>query len=233
MSSYVSNGELHISLGSEEWTGYCEFLRKRLEELEGQKKAIEDKILEIRKILNPTVIIEDVDDGAELTNAIPDEEPYLLETTVTAEKYLLIKDVAAKYKVTEQSVLAACQTGKVPCHKVGDEYRFTPSDMERLTSLMARKKLFAPATAKKAVKVNIRKKPEGMLVCADVCNQLGCTYNEYTALKTKGYLNGTLKDGGNGSGSYFYFSPSEVDALEEMVKAEGGIKPFLKKARAI
>lgn len=231
MSSYVSNGELHISLGSEEWTGYCEFLKTRLEELEGQKRAIEEKIMEIHKILNPPTIVEDVDEPEEDFFGVA-KEPEPMKA-VTAEKYLLVKDVAVKYKVTEASVLAACQTAKVPCHKVGDEYRFTPSDMERLTSLMARKKLFTPAPAKKKVKLNINKKPEGMLVCADVCEKLECTFSEYTALKKKGYLNGTMKDGGNGSGSYFYFSPSEVETLAEMVKAEGGIKPFLKKARAV
>lgn len=338
--AYISGGELHISLDSASYNGYCDYLRVKLKELEDQKRALEESITEIHKILNPPTIIIDCDDdesegGGE--DEVNDDEMYMFDflhkpdplrtkkeevhinektgsVTFTVkdipeaspkEKYLLVCDIARKYKTTEACVIEQCGKGNVPCHRVGDEYRFTPSDCERLSSLVARRQIFTPApapasdTAAKTTVANgsgrtmsatkayemldiswygaqklrtaglltgkrdrdgqfwydekevlalkdiIKEKgglanllqslsnPEGMLTCADIRKMLECTSSDYDSLKRLGYLKGAQRGGGRGKGSYCLFPKTEVEALADMVKAEGGIKPFLAKARAI
>ncbi len=338
--AYISGGELHISLDSASYNGYCDYLRGKLKELEDQKKSIEESIIEIHKILNPPTIIIDCDDDESEGSGeeVNEDDMYMFDLihkpehlrmtkkeevhingntgTVTLtvkdipeaspkEKYLLVSDIARKYKTTEACVIEQCGKGNIPCHRVGVEYRFTPSDCERLSSLIARRQVFTPApnptpapaakttvangsgrtmsatkayelldiswygaqklrtagllTGKKdgdgqfwydekevlALRDLIKEKggianllqnlsnPEGMLTCADIRKMLECTSSDYDSLKKLGYLKGTQKGGGRAQGSYCLFPKTEVEALADMVKAEGGIKPFLAKARAI
>ena len=338
--AYISGGELHISLDSASYSGYCDYLRQRLKDLEDQKKSLEESINEIHKILNPPTIILDCDDDESEGNGddvaeedmymfVMDRKPEPLRTekedvhidkttgSVTLplkdipeaspkEKYLLVCDIARRYKTTEACVIEACGKGNIPCHRVGDEYRFTPSDCERLSSLVARRQIFTPApaptpaptpaakttvvtssgrtmsatkayemldinwygaqklrekgllTGKRdedgqfwydekevlALKSTIKKeggianllqsltKPKGMLTCGEILKMLNCSNSDYDSLKRMGFLKSTKQSAGRGRGSYCLFSASEVEALAEMVKAEGGIKPFLAKARA-
>lgn len=337
--AYISGGELHISLDSASYSGYCDYLRQRLKDLEEQKKSLEESINEIHKILNPPTIILDCDDDIECGDDIENdmymfdqvhksehlqiekkEDVILNETTGSVtltlkdipeaspkEKYLLVCDIARRYKTTEACVIDACGKGAIPCHRVGDEYRFTPSDCERLSSLVARRQVFTPApaptpaakttvvkttvvtglgrtmsatkayemldinwygaqklrekgllTGKRdedgqfwydekevlALKSTIKKeggianllqslnKPKGMLTCGEILKMLNCSNSDYDSLKRMGFLKSTKQSAGRGRGSYCLFSASEVEALADMVKAEGGIKPFLAKARA-
>lgn len=203
----------HVVLSNDEWNGYCEYLRVKLEGLEKEKKTLEEKISEIYRILNPApVVIED--------KPAPEKEE---------EKCLSVRDIAKKYNTTEQCVIDACGKGAIPCHRSGCEYKFTKEDAEKITSIVARKNVFPQK--KERAKSGARTKVEGFLTKQDVLDALKCDSNEYTLLRKRGFLTGEVKDEGNGSGAYFYYTESEVNALAELVKTEGGIEAFLKNVR--
>lgn len=246
-NAYISNGELHISLGSEDWIGYCDFLKTKLEALEEQRKTLDDRIREIHAILNPPKIVIDVEDDEEQKEdadaVVTDDDLYMFDTStittaptpveVTDEKYLLPKDIASKYKVTSDSVVKAVEMTRIPGHRVGGEWRFTQSDVELISSKYARDKtLFTPKQAKGNIpKVIINKRPRGKLTASEVITRLGITEVNYNSLKNRGLLVGKSIDGKTGSGSHLYFDEKEVVALGEMIRADGGIKPFLSNLR--
>lgn len=204
----------HVVLNNEEWNGYCEYLRVKLEGLEKEKKTLEEKIGEIYRILNPApVVIED-------KPATEEKEE---------EKCLSVRDIAKKYNTTEQCVIDACGKGAIPYHMSGCEFKFTKSDVEYIASIVARKNVFPQK--KERAKSGARTKVEGFLTKQDVLDALKCDSNEYTLLRKRGFLTGEVKDEGNGSGAYFYYTESEVNALAELVKTEGGIEAFLKNVR--
>lgn len=216
MSSYVSNGEVHISIGSEEWNGYCDYLRTKLEGLEAQKKTIEEKIAEIHKILNPPPVELEV-------KAEPEKKKEEPEKAVTG-KYLLPKDIAVKFKVTEESVLAACQTAKIPFHKVGDEYRFTPSDVEQVTSIASRKDVFVPVRpVKHSLTIDGGKTKK---ISSDIVyEKLGIGWYGAKKLRDAGLLTCEIDSSSNGRIGMYY--EKEVNDLIEIAKEMGGIAKLI------
>lgn len=238
-NAYISGGELHISLSSDDYAGYCDFLKTKLEALKEQRDALDARIREIHAILNPPKIVIDVEDEEEDDRPIElmDDDMYMFDPKPTAptpvevadEKYLLPKDIAAKYKVSSDSVVKAIEMGRVPSHRVEGEWRFTQSDVELIASKYARDKtLFTTKQAKGNIpKVIINKRPKGKLTASEVIRKLGITEVNYTSLKNRGLLIGKTTDGKTGSGSHLYYDEKEVIALGEMIKADGGIKPFL------
>ena len=252
--AYISGGELHISLDSENYSGYCDYLRIKLEELEKEKKTLEERIKEIHSILNPPNIILDCDDEKEMSEddrylseigLMPEpvetrkEEAVLNEKTGSLslivkdipqadpkEKYLLVCDIARKYKTSEAWVIEQCGKGRIPCHRVGSEYRFTPSDVERLTSLAARKEIFTPISSSKSNSGNTRK--SGRTISAVKAYEI-LDINWYGAKKLReaGFLTGKRYEE-SGEQPRFYYDEEEVLTVQSLAKEQGGISNLLK-----
>lgn len=214
MSSYVKNGEVHISIGSEEWSGYCEYLKTKLEGLEAQKKTLEEKIAEIHKILNPPTEVLEV-------KAEPEQKQE------ASEKYLLAKDISVKFKVTEASVLTACNKNLIPYHWNGTakEFRFTPEDVEKITSIASRKDVFVPV---KPVKNNLMVKEYGETkkISSDIVyEKLGIGWYGAKKLRDAGLL--TVEIDSNSNGRIGMYSEKEVNDLIEIAKEMGGIAKLI------
>ncbi len=210
--AYVKNGELHIAVGSEDWEMYCELLKKKLEGLEEQKRAIEEKIAEIHRIMNPTPVAE------------------VIETQVSApiqqkcEKYLLVKDIACKYKVTVVSVEAACRGNLIPYHWNGatKESRFTPEDVEKITSIQSRKKVFTPTTETKKAEPKPRAfNGKRFLTSNEANRRLGIGWLGSSKLREAGIL--TAKVNEDGKCNRYEYDEDEISAVMELAKEVGGI----------
>ncbi len=249
--TYISNGEAHITVGSEDWKNYCEFLEAKLTALEEQRMKLDNRIREIHAILHPAVIvdIEDEESG-EKPNAV------VLPTATNKkksdgiqreEKYLLVKDIANRYNVTTESVKSACERGRVPCHRVSGEWRFTQSDIEQVSSIVSRNKKVFEARPK----VNIIKKaneegqkiqspytinnptpPEGTMNTQSVCQLLGLSITEIALLRKKEILVGkTIGNVPLTRGIALFYDKNEVVALGDMIKSDGGKEMFFLKLR--
>lgn len=213
MSSYVRNGEVHISIGSEEWSGYCEYLKTKLEGLEAQKKTLEEKIAKIHKILNPPIEVPEVKQEPEVK-------------TEATGKYLLAKDIAVKFKVTEASVLTACNKNLIPYHWNGTakEFRFTPEDVEHITSITSRKDVFVPV---KPVKNNlVVTDGKTKKISSDIVyEKLGIGWYGAKKLRDAGLL--TVEIDSSSNGRVGMYSEKEVNDLIQIAKEMGGIAKLI------
>lgn len=250
-NTYISNGEAHITIDSADWKNYCDFLKTKLESLKAERKKIDARIAEIHAILHPPVI-EDVEDEEEVIVDMTREarkEPNVVKASIKTdvqpeEKYLLVKDIANKYNATTESVKSACERGRVPCHRVGEEWRFTPSDVEQLSSIVSRRKVFEPRP-----KVNIIKKaeapkvespytvcnptpPKGTITTKETIERLGITHKECGVLRKNNLLAPkTLNDVPIDRGIALFYIESEVNALCDMMKSDGGKEAFFAKLK--
>ena len=236
---YIRGDVVCLPLKSREWHDYCEYLTAQLAELEEQKRNIEIRIAEIHRTLHPEVIgIEEDENEDEKSDAEPennDEDLYMFEpdTASVEEKYLLPEDIASRYNIAAESVINTARDGRIPCHRINSEWRFTQSDVEQISSKYARDRYLFHSKKNSQARptVIINKKPQGTLSSGEVCSKLGCTYQNYVFLKSKGLLNGRTIDGRAGTGNPLYYDENEVEALKAMINADGGIKSFIEKAK--
>lgn len=233
--TYISNGEAHITIGSEDWKSYCEFLETKLTALEEQRMKLDDRIREIHAILHPPVIV-DVADEEEPNTVVPVEAGNKEKDNSIRpeEKYLLVEDIAKRYNVTIESVRSACDNGKIPCHgKIGN-WRFTGSDVEQLTSVVARNSnIFSSSQRPTGAVYSVNAKPpKGKIGTAEVCKILGVSNTEIALLRRKEILVGqTVNNVPLGRGIALFYDIGEVNALKDMIQADGGKDAFLAKLR--
>ena len=245
---YIQNNTVCIPLDSREWHDYCEFLAGKLEELEEQKKNIEVRISEIHRTLNPVRMSSATDDATSDNCGITPTKVGLNENLVVLdgpspvvvsapkeEKYLLAEDIALKYKATSESVTRAAELSWIPGHRIRGEWRFTQSDIEQISSIVARNsRLFTPKKENRdKPKVVINKKPAGKLSASEVCSRLGISSSECALLRKRGLLVGKPRDGKEkaGRGVNLYYDKKEVEALLEMIRMDGGFSSFVAKAK--
>lgn len=226
--TYISGGEAHIALNSEDWSGYCDFLRTKLEGLEEQKKNLDDRIAEIHAILNPPVI-EDVEDEEEPNAFVYHEEDN--NDVQPEEKFLLVEDIANKYNVTIESVKSACDNGKVPCHGRIGNWKFTQLDVEKISSIVARQNVFE-SRKPSPYSVGNPTAPAGKYDSKKVRELLGVSTTEMAILRRKEILVGqTIDNVPLGRGVALFYDIHEVEALKSMMDSDGGKDAFIQKLR--
>ena len=55
----------------------------------------------------------------------------------TSESYATTQDMAARYKVGEDTVRRRAQTGEWPCDRIGRLYRFSPQQQDEIAQIVA------------------------------------------------------------------------------------------------
>ena len=55
----------------------------------------------------------------------------------TSESYATTQDMAAKYRIGDDTVRRKAQTGEWPCDRIGRLYRFSPAQQDEITQIIA------------------------------------------------------------------------------------------------
>ena len=55
----------------------------------------------------------------------------------TSESYATTQDMAAKYRIGDDTVRRKAQTGEWPCDRIGRLYRFSPGQQDEIAQIVA------------------------------------------------------------------------------------------------
>ncbi len=54
-----------------------------------------------------------------------------------SESYATTQDMAAKYRISDDTVRTKAQTGEWPCDRIGRLYRFSPDQQDEIAQIIA------------------------------------------------------------------------------------------------
>ena len=54
-----------------------------------------------------------------------------------SESYATTQDMAAKYRIADDTVRRKAQTGEWPCNRIGRLYRFSPAHQDQIAQILA------------------------------------------------------------------------------------------------
>jgi excisionase family DNA binding protein len=149
-----------------------------------------------------------------------------------ARKNISLKELAAKVNISESTLYDNCVAGKIPCHRTNGIWEFTLEDVEKIRSMKGHGQLPADSCQSPAAsRIRNIYQIEGKCTCKDVCKKLSINSVEYNLLVRNGYLNGSPLSGEKKKGNPLYYEVDEVDALGDMMKADGGKDAFLLKLK--
>lgn len=148
------------------------------------------------------------------------------------KKNISLKKLAAKVNVSESTLYDNCVAGKIPCHRANGIWEFTPEDVEKIRSMKGHGQLPADSYQPSATgRIRNIFQVEGKCTCKDVCEKLSINNVEYNYLVYHGYLNGNPLSGEKKRGNPLYYNVGEVDALADMMEADGGKDAFFLKLK--
>lgn len=142
----------------------------------------------------------------------------------SARKNISLKDLAAKTNIPENTLYDACVAGKIPCHRTNGIWEFTSEDVEKIKSMIGHNQITG---AKRKNHIQI----EGKCNRKEVYKKLAINDGEYSYLISHGYLNGSTLSGVGGKGNPLYYDNKEIEALADMMEADGGKDAFFTKLK--